>query len=261
MEMYQVGSRGGFDDCLFDESGQIPLAGPHALTSSGCEILLIETAGWSVVARAGLTDPVRREFPVIPSDENARHAPRYGWRRGRTGSRSTGWRGFEARSPASPEPSAQEHHAARLLPEREAHPRAGRRHYAVRRYEFPGMKPLGPPLESGDGDNPFAESMAYLGRANRAMVGTGEGRIFVIDTISTEIDEVVLEGHGAPPDRRLLSESLAREGSGDGRPRTSSVWTGRSSSCIAVKAARSRPNGRIPSCGSRSAGRLLRSGP
>jgi hypothetical protein len=71
--------------------------------------------------------------------------------------------------------------------------------FSVCRYAFPSMKQLGPPLLSGDEDNPFAESLCYLD-SQHALAGTGEQRIFLVDTASMQIeDEIAIEGHEPRP--------------------------------------------------------------
>src|SRR5262249_37362182 len=71
--------------------------------------------------------------------------------------------------------------------------------FSIRRYAFPSMENLAPPCFSGDEDNPFAESLCYLDD-QRALAGTGEGRVFLVDTASMQIeDEIAIEGHEPRP--------------------------------------------------------------
>ena len=70
---------------------------------------------------------------------------------------------------------------------------------SIRRLAFPDMALLGGPLETGDPDDPFQESICYLDEGH-ALAGTGAGRIFVIDTQEMAIvDEIALEGHEPRP--------------------------------------------------------------
>jgi hypothetical protein len=72
-------------------------------------------------------------------------------------------------------------------------------HYTISKFQFPAMRQIGSPLESGDEDNPFAESLCYLNE-RQALAGTGEGRIFVVDTVGMKIEEeVAVEGHEPRP--------------------------------------------------------------
>ena len=55
------------------------------------------------------------------------------------------------------------------------------------------------PIQSWDDDNPLAESLAYLNE-HQALVGTGEGRIFLLDIdLMQVVDEVAIEGHEPRP--------------------------------------------------------------
>jgi hypothetical protein len=185
----------GFDDCLFDETGEFLWLGAR-LDVERCEILLIETAGWSVVARAALTDPFGgsslsfhpTRTPGLSSLWLAagQDGQRFYWlKRSRGGITCAPEPRLENTTPPVFSPSGEQ---SLVLDDANA----------IRRYRFPDMRPLGSPLESGDDDDPFAESMAYLDD-QRALIGSGEGRIFVADLNSTSIDEVVLEGHEPRP--------------------------------------------------------------
>lgn len=78
------------------------------------------------------------------------------------------------------------------------------------KYEFPAMKRIGPPLESEDEDNPFAESMCFLDQRH-ILASTGEGRVFVLDTEQMRIvEEVEIEGHEPRPIGEYYP-SLAKE--------------------------------------------------
>jgi hypothetical protein len=70
---------------------------------------------------------------------------------------------------------------------------------SISRYAYPSMKQLGSPCMSGDEDDPFAESLCYLDNQH-ALAGTGEQRIFLIDTATMRIeDEIAIEGHEPKP--------------------------------------------------------------
>ena len=70
---------------------------------------------------------------------------------------------------------------------------------AICKFDFPAMRQVGSPLESGDEDNPFVTSLCYL-NDRKALAGTNEQRIFVVDTARMKVEaEVSLEGHEPRP--------------------------------------------------------------
>ncbi len=70
---------------------------------------------------------------------------------------------------------------------------------AICGYDFPTMRQVGSPLESGDEDNPFAGSLCYLDE-RQALAGTEEGRVFAVDTVRMKLgEEVAVEGHEPRP--------------------------------------------------------------
>lgn len=78
------------------------------------------------------------------------------------------------------------------------------------KYEFPAMKRIGPPLDSENEDNPFAESMCFLDQRH-ILASTGEGRVFILDTERMQIvEEVEIEGHEPRPIGEYYP-SLAKE--------------------------------------------------
>ncbi len=72
-------------------------------------------------------------------------------------------------------------------------------HNAICKFQFPAMQQVRSPLESGDEDNQFAESLCYL-TERQALAGTNEQRIFIVDTVQMKVEEeVALEGHEPRP--------------------------------------------------------------
>jgi hypothetical protein len=70
---------------------------------------------------------------------------------------------------------------------------------AICKYVFPTMHQIGSPLESGNEDDPFAESLEYLNE-RQALASSREGRIFLVDTVRVKIEEeVAVEGHEPRP--------------------------------------------------------------
>jgi hypothetical protein len=70
---------------------------------------------------------------------------------------------------------------------------------AICKFDFPAMRQVGSPLESGDEDNPFATSLCYL-NDRQALAGTNEQRIFAVNTARMQVEaEVSLEGHEPRP--------------------------------------------------------------
>ena len=61
------------------------------------------------------------------------------------------------------------------------------------------MRQIGSPLISGEEDDPFQVSLAFLSE-RQILVGTGNGRMFIVDSLWMRIeDEVALEGHDPKP--------------------------------------------------------------
>jgi hypothetical protein len=186
----------GFEDCLFDESGEFLWL---AALRSGeeCEIQLMESAGWSIVATATAKDPFGG------SSCSFQHTGRPGlvslWLAAGQDGQQVYWlnrsrNGFSC---------TFEPHLTNTIPPVFAP--SGERllvvneNYAICQYEFPGMRQVGLSLQSGDEANPFAESLAYLNE-RQALASSNEGRIFVVDTLRMEIEgEVALEGHEPRP--------------------------------------------------------------
>jgi hypothetical protein len=70
---------------------------------------------------------------------------------------------------------------------------------AICKFSYPAMQQIGLPLESGDEDNPFTESLCYFSD-RQALASTNEQRVFAVDTIQMKIEtEVYLEGHEPRP--------------------------------------------------------------
>ena len=70
---------------------------------------------------------------------------------------------------------------------------------AICRYILASTHRIGSPLNSGDGNNPFAESLCYLDDRH-AIACTGEGRIFLVETEKMRIEEeVAIDGHEPRP--------------------------------------------------------------
>jgi hypothetical protein len=128
--------------------------------------------------------PVRREFPVLPSDGTPGLLSLW-LAAGQDGQQVYWLEKSQGGITCVPEPRLENNTPPVFSP-------SGKQvlvlddSRAIRKYEFPGMRPLASPLESGDDDNPFAESMAYLDE-RRALIGSGEGRVFVLDTDSMAI--------------------------------------------------------------------------
>jgi hypothetical protein len=61
------------------------------------------------------------------------------------------------------------------------------------------MRRIGSPLISAEEDDPFQVSLAFLSE-RQILVGTGNGRMFIVDSLWMRIeDEVALEGHDPKP--------------------------------------------------------------
>jgi len=186
----------GFDDCYFDEGGDfLWLVAP--ISDDECELSLVETKGWSVVQSAAVED----EFGA--SSCSFHYTGRPGlvslWiAAGQDGQqvywlkrKAVGFSLKKADKLSNCIPPVFSPDSSEFLVVTEDN--------AICRYAFARAKQIGSPLESGDEDNPFAESLCYLdGRC--AIAGTGEGRIFLVDTERLRIEEeVAIERHEPRP--------------------------------------------------------------
>ena len=186
----------GFANCYFDESGDVLwLVAP--VSDDECELSLVETKGWSVVQSAAVED----EFGA--SAFSFHYTGRPGlvslWIAAGQDGQQVYWLkrkgvGFALQRvdeltnciPPVFSPDGSE-----FLVVTEDN--------AICRYSFARTKQIGSPLESGDEDNPFAESLCYLDDRH-AFAGTGEGRLFLVDTEKLRIEEeVAIEGHEPRP--------------------------------------------------------------
>ena len=186
----------GFANCYFDEQGDfLWLVAP--VSDDEFVLLLVETKGWSVVQRADVED----EFGA--SSCSFHHTGRPGlvslWIAAGQDGQQIFWlerKGVSFSLKRVDEltnciPPVFSPNGSEFLVVNEDD--------AICRYDFAKTKQIGSALESGDEDNPFAESLCYLDD-RRAIAGTGEGRIFLVDTEMLRIEEeVAIEGHGPRP--------------------------------------------------------------
>jgi hypothetical protein len=186
----------GFDDCYFDESGDcLWLVAP--VSDNECELSLVETKGWSVVQRETLEDRFgtssfsfhstgKSDLLVfwIAAGQDGQEV--YWLRRN---SNTFSLVKVDEMTNCIPPVFSPDGSEILVLDEDSA----------ICRYAFTGMKQLGSPLESGDEDNPFDTSLCFLDDYH-AIAGTGEGRVFLVDTKILRIDEeIAIEGHEPRP--------------------------------------------------------------
>jgi hypothetical protein len=186
----------GFEDCHFDDGGEfLWLAAPR--TAEECEIHLIETNAWSLVDRATVNDPFggsscsfhstgRPGLVALWLAAGQDGQQVYWLNRTRSGFSCTLEERLTNTIPPVFSPSGEQ-----LLVVNEDH--------AICKFDFPAMRQVALPLESGDEDNPFVESLCYL-NDRQALASTNEQRIFVVDTARMEVEaEVSLKGHEPRP--------------------------------------------------------------
>jgi hypothetical protein len=186
----------GIEDCRFDDSGAFLWLAVPLSTREG-EIQLIETATWSLAARAVVADPVGwsawsfhgtgRPGLVILWLAAGQDGQRVYWlRRDGAGFSCT----FEPRLINTMPPIFSPDGEHFLVLDEE---------HNLGKYESNGGERVGSPLNLEDEDDPFAESLAYLNE-RQVLASTNEGRIFLVDTDRMELeDEVALEGHEPRP--------------------------------------------------------------
>jgi WD40 repeat protein len=197
----------GFANCHFDETGDF-LWVLAPVNDDECELSLVETKGWSVVQCAAVED----QFGVSAFSFHCTGKPGLVslWIAAGQDGQQVYWLkregvGFSLKKvdeltnciPPVFSPDGSE-----FLVVTEDN--------SICRYAFARTKQIGSPLESGDEDNPFAESLCYV-EDRRAIVGTGEGRIFLVETEKLRIEEeVAIEGHEPRPIGEYYS-TLAKE--------------------------------------------------
>ncbi len=186
----------GYLDCYFDEGGDaLWLVAP--LSDDECQLSLVETRGWSVTGCAVVED----RFGQSSFSFHSTGKPGFVslWiAAGQDGQEvyllkqdgfGLSFKRLEELTNCIPPTFSQ--NGTELLVVTED--------FSISRYAFPSMKQLGSPCLSGDDDNPFAESLCYLDN-QYALAGTGEHRIFLIDTATMRIeDEIAIEGHEPKP--------------------------------------------------------------
>jgi hypothetical protein len=186
----------GIEDCHFDDSGAfLWLAAP--LNTWEGEILLLETATWSLVARAVVEDPVGSSSWSF--HETGRPGLVALWlAAGQDGQRVYWLRREGDGFSCTLDPRLIDTIPPIFSP--------GGEYFLVLdevrnlcKYEWNSGEQVGSLLNLENGDDPFAESLAYLNE-RQVLASTNEGRIFLVDTDRMEIeDEVALEGHEPRP--------------------------------------------------------------
>ncbi len=187
----------GFDDCLFDEDGDF-LWTVAPSNSGDVVVQLYEAASGGTVDEATVKDPFGGSScsfhptgnPGLVSLWLAAGNPDmvqvYWLKRTRNGFSCTLEAKLRNTIPPVFSPSGDQ-----LLVVNE--------HHAICQFAFPAMQQIGLPLESGDEDNPFVESLCYL-NGRQALASTNEQRLFVVDTVQMRVEaEVALEGHEPRP--------------------------------------------------------------
>jgi hypothetical protein len=196
-------------NAYFDEGGNgLWLAAP--IGDDKCQLSFVETKGWSVVQSAVVEDHFGQSSFSFHSTRKpgllslwvaAGQDGQEVYLLGREGS---GFSSIRVEELTNCIPPAFSQDGTELLT-------VTTEGFSVCRYAFPSIKRLGPSLMSGDEDNPFAESLCYLD-SKHALAGTGEQRIFLVHTVSMQIeDEVAIEGHEPRPIWQYYP-TLAKEG-------------------------------------------------
>ena len=161
------------------------------------EILLIETATWSLVARAVVEDPFGSSSWSF--HDTGRPGLVALWlAAGQDGQRVYWLRREGDGFSCTLEPRLIDTIPPIFSP--------GGEHFLVLdevrnlcKYEWNSGEQVGLPLDLEEEDDTFAESLAYLNE-RQVLASTNEGRIFLVDTDRMEIeDEVALEGHEPRP--------------------------------------------------------------
>jgi hypothetical protein len=184
----------GFEDCLFDETGDFLWL---SVLSNECEVRLIETKSWSVISSAAIEDPFGgSSYSFHPTGDPdvvslwlaaGQDGQQVYWLR-RTGSEFSCTIASKLTNTIPPVFAPVGKHFL-VTTERGA----------VCKYEFSTMTQIGSPLESGDDDNPFSTSLCYLDN-RQVLAGTNENRVFLVDTDEMKIlEEVAVEGHEPRP--------------------------------------------------------------
>ena len=186
----------GIEDCHFDDSGAFLWLAVPLSTREG-EIQLIETATWSLVARAVVEDPVG--WSAWSFHDTGRPGLVALWlAAGQDGQRVYWLRRDGAGFSCTLEPRLVNTIPPIFSPDGE-HLLVLDQANNICKYESNGGEQVGLPLDLEEEDDMFAESLAYL-NARQVLASTNEGRMFLVDTDRMEIEEeVALEGHEPRP--------------------------------------------------------------
>jgi hypothetical protein len=185
-----------FEACYFDPSGDyLWTAAPTSREE--CEIMLLETKGWSVVCRQTIPDDFGESawlFHPTPEPDLVglwTAAGQEGQRIRRLRRRGAEFSLAPIHEFANCTPPAFSPDGTELL--------LLAADDSICRVSFPDLVELGPSLETGDESSRFTESISYLD-AGTALARDNHGRIFLIDTRRMAIeDEILLEGHEPRP--------------------------------------------------------------
>lgn len=185
-----------FEECHFDEAGGF-LWIAASRNDGDYEIQLLETASWSVISKASLKDPFGGSSCSfhhtgqpglvalwLAAGQDGQQV--YWLKRTRVGFSCTPEPRLENTTPPVFSPGG-----GRLLVLNDWN--------ALCQYDFPGLREVGSPLELGDEADQFAASVCYLDE-RRVLAGTGEGRVFVVNTVGMRVEEeAALAGHEPRP--------------------------------------------------------------
>jgi hypothetical protein len=194
--------RGGYDHCLFDESGRY-LWCAASISTDQIEVQLREADGWTVVSRTLVDDPFGASSAgassamLLPTAEPGTLSL---WLADGHGCGACVYwvarNGVRVR--CSPEPSLRDTTPPEFSP-------SGREFLAinlfgtVQRFSCPVVELLGVCESPFGDDDPFRFSVCYLNDA-RALAVSLDGRIAVLDTPTMRVvNELIIEGHEPRP--------------------------------------------------------------
>jgi hypothetical protein len=203
---------GGYDHCLFDESGRY-LWCAASVSTDQIELQLREADGWSVVSRTLVDDPFGASSAgassamLLPTAEPGTLSL---WlAEGHGGGACLYWVARDGVSVrCSPEPSVCDTTPPEFSP-------SGREFLVidlvgvVQRFSYPVVEQLGVCESPFGDDQPFRFSVCYLNNA-RALAVSLDGRIAVLDTSTMRVvNELIIEGHEPRPAEEHFYPHLA----------------------------------------------------
>jgi hypothetical protein len=184
----------GFGDCLFDDGGEfLWLVAPRS--AEDIAVCLIETTNWSFVDNVIIHDPFGGSSCSF--HDTGRPGLMVLWLAAGQDGQQVYWLNRSHNNVSCDREPRLENTCPPIFSPNKEEILVINEKSAICKYSLPSMNLVAPPLESGDDDDPFAESLVYL-TERQALAGTNEGRMFMVDTARMRIEDEVAVGEHSP---------------------------------------------------------------